>query len=440
MYGLQMTGLGIFLRTARSMPRNIPGSIREDLAIPVEELTMPPLSALILQDSTYPRSDMSALLHRLGCDRVLEMTSDALALEALRKSGGVQLLLWDLQICPTACLDFFLVAAQEHLAHTLVIIGEPAMGTWPTLRRLLRLHGLQVLRLEGEGAISERLPALLRTLEMRDSHAPALPVLREIPAAGEVVSALWRGEIRPAFQPKVSVSTRQVCGFEVLARWQRPAGDLLAPDQFLPALRDAGLLDALLFTLMGQAFSKLAALGRTDIKLAFNLEPSQIAQPGFAARVEQRLRRQSIDPRCITFELTEVGLLEAPVVSLDNLLRLRMFGCGLAIDDFGSGQSTLQRLAELPFTELKLDACFVRELDCNPRRKAILNSAVSLGRALGLPVVAEGVETESQLRHLEDLGCEYAQGYYFSKPVMGDTLSTLLPSKAASNVVSRRFR
>lgn len=401
---------------------------------------MRPSSALILKDPASQRSDMSALLHRLGYGCVLEATSATLALETLRKSGGVQLLLWDLRTCPTVCLDFLLVAAREHLTHTLIIIGEPALGTWPALRRLLSLYGIQVLRLEGEGVVPEGLPALLRTLEMRDANTPELPILREIPADADVVTALWRGEILPAFQPKVSVITGRVCGFEVLARWQRPGGDLLAPDQFLPALRDAGLLDALLFTLMTQSFSKLSSLGRADIKLAFNLEPSQIAQPGFTSRVGQRLRRQGVDPRRITFELTEVGLLEAPAVSLDNLLRLRMFGCGLAIDDFGRGQSTLHRLIELPFTELKLDACFVRGLDCDPRRSAILSNAVALGRALELPVVAEGVETESQLHHLQVLGCEYAQGYYFSKPVMGEALNHLLHVKAAGNVVSRRFR
>ncbi len=401
---------------------------------------MRPSSALILQDPASQRSGMSALLHRLGYGHVLEATSAARALETLRKCGGVQLLLWDLRTCPTVCLDFLLVAAREHLTHALVLIGEPAQGTWPALNRLLRLHGLQVLRLEGEGVVPEGLSALLQTLELSDPNTLELPILREIPADADVVTALWRGEILPAFQPKVSVSTGQICGFEVLARWQRPDGDLLAPDQFLPALRDAELLDALLFTLMSQAFSKLSTLGRTDIKLAFNLEPSQIALPGLASRVEQRMRRQGIDPRRVTFELTEVGLLEAPIVSLDNLLRLRMLGCGLAIDDFGRGQSTLQRLIELPFTELKLDACFVQGLDCDSRRGAILSSAVALGRALELPVVAEGVETERQLHHLQDLGCEYAQGYYFSKPVMGEALNRLLHTKAAGNVVSRRFR
>ncbi|CAI8775288.1 EAL domain-containing protein [Pseudomonas sp. IT-P258] len=389
---------------------------------------MLPLTALILQNPGVHRSSISALLHHLDFGRVVEMTSNTVALEALRKSGGVTLLLWDLRTCPAVCLDFLLSVAREHLARTLVIIGEPAKGAWPALKRLLSLHGLHVLQAEGAGAIPDGFAEVLAAIKLRGAITPKSPILRETPADEAVVTALWHGEIRPAFQPKVSVKTGRICEFEVLARWQRPDGDLLAPDQFLPALRDAGLLDALLFTLLGQAFSKLSAQGHTTIKLAFNLEPSQISRPGFAVRVEQWLRRLGVDPRRITFELTELGLLEAPEVSLENLLRLRMLGCGLAIDDFGSGQSTLQRLVELPFTELKLDACFVQELHCDPRRRAVLSNAVSLGRALELSVVAEGVETESQLRQLEDLGCDYVQGYYFSKAVMGDALEHLLRS------------
>lgn len=390
---------------------------------------MLPLSALILQNPGVHRSSVSALLHRLDFGLVLEMTNNTVALEALRRSGGVQLLLCDLRTCPAVCLDFLLSVAREHLARTLVIIGEPAKGTWPALKRLLRLHGLYVLRAEGAGAIPDDLADLLAAAKLRVAITPELPALRDVPADEAVVTALRLGEIRPAFQPKVSVKTGRICEFEVLARWQRPDGNLLAPDQFLPALRDAGLLDTLLFTLLDQAFSELSAQGHATIKLAFNLEPSQISLPGFAVRVEQCLRRLGVDPRRISFELTELGLLENPEASLENLLRLRMLGCGLALDDFGSGQSTLQRLVELPFTELKLDACFVRELHCDPRRRTVLSSAVSLGRALELSVVAEGVETESQFRQLEDLGCDYAQGYYFSKAVMGDALERLLRSQ-----------
>lgn len=387
---------------------------------------MTSLSALILQDPGLYRTVASISLQRIGYGSVTEISHSGQALDRLRELGGVQLLLCDLRIEPVARLDFLKAVAREHLAQGVLIVGQPAPGTWPALARLLRLQGLQVFRLTNGPATHENLQALLADFDPHGTNTPSLPTLSETPSDHEVAGALGNGELRAALQPKVEVASGHVCGFEVLARWQRADGNILLPGTFLPALRRTALLDALLFTLMDQATSELLAHGCAHLGLAFNLEPSQVAQPGFAQRVEHQLRRQSVDPRRITFELTESGLLQAPAVSLDNLLRLRLLGCGLAIDDFGKGHSTLQRLVDLPFTELKLDACFLAELDEDPRRHAVLASALALGRALDLPVVAEGVENANQLRHLQQLGCDLAQGNFLGKPVMGGALARLL--------------
>ena len=139
------------------------------------------------------------------------------------------------------------------------------------------------------------------------------------------------------------------------------------------------------------------------------------------------MQRREIDPRNVTFELTETSPLHAPPLSLENVLRLRLLGCGLAIDDFGCGHSTLQRLVELPFTELKLDRGFLANLNSgDPRRLTVLTNTLALGRELGLHVVAEGVENAGQHRQLQSLGCVAAQGYLFGKPVATTELSGLL--------------
>ncbi|GIZ12058.1 EAL domain-containing protein [Pseudomonas sp. NCCP-436] len=129
--------------------------------------------------------------------------------------------------------------------------------------------------------------------------------------------------------------------------------------------------------------------------------------------------------------------IETPAVSLDNLLQLRELGCGLAIDDFGSGHSTLQRLLELPFTELKLDASFLSQLE-DPRRRVVIESALALGRALNIPAVAEGVETAEQLKLLESLGCERAQGFYLGRPLLGAEVSCLLQKVECQTIPADR--
>ncbi|WP_152224228.1 EAL domain-containing protein [Pseudomonas sp. SCB32] len=388
---------------------------------------MSPLSALILQASGLHRSTAVNALHHLGYSYLAEVASNALALDRLRSVGGVHLLLCDVRIDPVPRLDFLQTVARERLAHGVVVSGEMAPGTWSALAHLLQLQGMKVFWLGNEPATLERLRTLLADFEPQ-APQQAIPWRDQGSIdVGDIGQALERGELRAALQSKVTVATGQVYGFEVLARWHREDGQVLLPDRFLPALRRDGLLDALLFELMGQAHDALRAHGRTDLELSLNLEAEQIAQADFAACIGRELQRRQINPRNVTFELTETSPLHAPSLSLENVLRLRLLGCGLAIDDFGCGHSSLQRLVELPFTELKLDRSFLANLDMgDPRRLAVLTNALALGRELGLRVVAEGVESASQHRQLQSLGCEAAQGYLFGKPVAVSELSGLL--------------
>jgi EAL domain-containing protein (putative c-di-GMP-specific phosphodiesterase class I) len=133
----------------------------------------------------------------------------------------------------------------------------------------------------------------------------------------------------------------------------------------------------------------------------------------------------------LTFELTESGLLEAPATSLESLVRLRMMGCRLSIDDFGAGFSSLQRLCQLPFNEIKLDAEFVRTLEHEPRCRAVISSTLALGEALGMSVVIEGIETEAQRQQLLALGCTQGQGYWYARPMSSEDLLQWLPLRGA---------
>jgi EAL domain-containing protein (putative c-di-GMP-specific phosphodiesterase class I) len=388
---------------------------------------MPPLSALILQTSGLHRSTSVTALHHLGYDLLAEVSSNTIALDRLRSLGGVHLVLCDARIEPLARLEFLQTVARERLAHGVVVSGEMAPGTWSALAHLLQLQGLKVFWLGNEAATLERLRSLLADFQPARPQL-ALP-LRDARAGedGDVAQLPMQGGLRAYLQPKVAVDSAQVYGFEVLARWQLEDGKVLLPDEFLPAMRRAGRLDEMLQELMKQAAGALRNSGRQDLKLSFNLEAVQIAEPTFAADVERMLRELEMDPARITFELTESSALHAPALSLENVLRLRLLGCGLAIDDFGCGHSTLQRLVELPFTEMKLDRHLVADLNGgDPRRLIVLTHALALGRELGLRVIAEGVENAVQHRQLQELGCAAAQGYLFGKPMPAGQLATFL--------------
>ncbi|WP_448681531.1 EAL domain-containing response regulator [Pseudomonas nicosulfuronedens] len=387
---------------------------------------MPPLSALVLQASGLHRSTAVTALHHLGYSFLSEVSSNAFALDRLRTQGGVHLLICDVRIDPVARLELLQTVARERLAHGVVVSGEMAPGTWSALSHLLQLQGMKVFWLGNEAATLERLRALLTDFQPKEAQL-GLPLGETGGDDGENANLPARGQLRAYLQPKVSVATAQVYGFEVLARWQLEDASVLPPGEFLPGLRRAGKLDRMLFELMSQAAEALRAFGNSELKLSFNLEAEQIAQTDFAAAVERTLRGLDIDPRRITFELTENSPLHAPPLSLENVLRLRLLGCGLAIDDFGCGHSTLQRLMELPFTEMKLDRHLVADVNNgDPRRLIVLRNALALGRELGLRVIAEGVENAAQLRQLQHLECDCAQGYLFGRPMDASQVGTFL--------------
>lgn len=384
---------------------------------------MSPLSALVLQASGLHRSTAVTALHHLGYSFLSEVSSNAFALDRLRSLAGVHLLICDVRLDPVARLEFLQTVARERLAYGVVVSGEMAPGTWSALCHLLQLQDIKVFWLGNEAATLERLRALLC-----DFQPPTIQLGLPLSDIDEETPSLpARGKLRAYLQPKVNVATAQVYGFEVLARWMQEDGSVLPPGEFLPALRRAGKLDRMLLELMSQAFEALQELGNTELKLSFNLDAEQIARTDFAATVERHLRALDAAPGRVTFELTESSTLHSPSLSLENVLRLRLLGCGLAIDDFGCGHSNLQRLVELPFTEMKLDRHLVADVNNgDPRRLIVLRNALTMGRELGLRVIAEGVENAAQLRQLQQLECDCAQGYLFGKPMDASQVATFL--------------
>lgn len=153
------------------------------------------------------------------------------------------------------------------------------------------------------------------------------------------------------------------------------------------------------------------------LELAFNLDASQLHSKHLPERLRELLQHHQVPASGLIFEVTEVGLLEAPADSLENLARLRMMGCGLAMDDFGAGYSSLTRLCELPFNQIKLDNVFIRNLERRPQSRAIIRSVVALAKELDISLVVEGVETAEQSSELQQLGGTIAQGYFFARPM-----------------------
>ncbi len=233
----------------------------------------------------------------------------------------------------------------------------------------------------------------------------------------ELARAIDNDELVLHYQPKCDL-TGAVRGMEALVRWQHPEHGLLPPVEFVPVAERTGLIhpltDFVIDRAVGQA-AEWSAHGRA-MPVAVNVSTRSLLDPGFADRVLAALSAHRLPAMLLGLEITETTIMEDPDRAHAVLTQLADQGVRLSIDDFGTGYSSLAYLKNLPVHELKIDRSFVAGMVGNPRDRVIVDSTVALGRRLGLDVVAEGVEDEATRAALEDLGCELAQGYLFSRP------------------------
>jgi len=235
--------------------------------------------------------------------------------------------------------------------------------------------------------------------------------------------ALERGDLHMLYQPKVLLDSGHLTRVEALVRWDQPGVGSVEPSRFVPLAEKHGLIAPLtewgLRTTLQQWRDWQAQGFKTSV--AFNISALSLQSLDFPDLVERICRELDVPTDCLVLELTE-GATQPLIKLMDTLTRFRIKGIGLAIDDFGTGYSSLMQLRQLPFTEVKIDRLFVRDLPSARDCRVIVKAIVQLAHGLGLIATAEGVETPDQLRFLREIGCDVAQGYLIAEPLEGDNL------------------
>ncbi len=222
------------------------------------------------------------------------------------------------------------------------------------------------------------------------------------------------------YQPKVRVSTHQVCGAEALLRWQHPEHGLIPPDRFIRLAERSGVINDLGRWVLNEACQQVRRwhdAGHDSWSVSINLSPIQFGSPNLLDEVSDALERHRVEPRRLVLEITESAVMRDTDTSLRLLQSLARLGVGISIDDFGTGYSSLLYLKRLPATEIKIDHAFIRDLENSSEDVVIVSAIVALGHALDMDIVAEGVETAGQRAYLERLGCDFLQGYLLGRPV-----------------------
>jgi diguanylate cyclase (GGDEF)-like protein/PAS domain S-box-containing protein len=236
------------------------------------------------------------------------------------------------------------------------------------------------------------------------------------------------------YQPEVSLTTGKVVGYEALVRWNHPQRGMVMPGEFLPVAEETGLIVPLGRWVMREACRQMAEWQRIHpqqppLTISVNASSRELADPDLVPNVALILRETGLNPKSLRIEVTESSIVEDHDRTASTLRRLKELEVSLEIDDFGTGYSSLSRLHEYPFSTVKIDRSFVKDLDTEPESLHLVETILRLAQGLGLSVVAEGIETREQLAKLASLGCGYGQGYFFSRPA--DSHSTQRAIQAA---------
>lgn len=259
--------------------------------------------------------------------------------------------------------------------------------------------------------------------EMEAAFAARAQMEERLRAAVGSANQLWL-----AYQPICDTDTEEITEVEALLRWEDPIHGSIPPDRFIPVAESCGLIVAMGEWVLRDACMTIAALNGTGarLRLNVNVSPRQLVDPGFAASVSTALQVSGLAPDRLVLEITESAIAGSGETLVAELVQLRELGVGLAVDDFGTGHSSLGRLHSLPFTTLKIDKSLIDGIGEGTGGDIIIDAVVGMAHGLALTVVAEGVERASQMNRLRELGCDLVQGYMLHRPMLLADLKQLL--------------
>jgi EAL domain-containing protein (putative c-di-GMP-specific phosphodiesterase class I) len=271
------------------------------------------------------------------------------------------------------------------------------------------------------------LPKPIRLEALREFLRTFKPVPKRI-AAADLLDGITADQLFLNYQPQFDCHLGRVTATEALVRWHHPIHGVVFPDQFIPLAEETGCISRVTDWVFAAATKQAAAwrIEGLSLDIGVNISASDVEDIELPERLQQRCIDAGINPAAVVLELTETGAMRAAVQTMDVLIRLRLKGFKLSIDDFGTGYSSLVQLQRMPFSELKIDKSFVMAMTRDNSSRVIAEIVIELARRLRLRSVAEGVEDEATLAVLAELGCDLAQGYYFSRAVDADRLPALV--------------
>jgi EAL domain-containing protein (putative c-di-GMP-specific phosphodiesterase class I)/ActR/RegA family two-component response regulator len=380
------------------------------------------LHFLVAEADPVQRRALIEALGQVGATRVTDVPDGPMALRTLQAgfTPKVDVAIIDLDLGGMDGLELLRAIAALKSTVRLIVVGAQPASVLFSVESLAQAHGVDLLGTIAKPVTSTKLKALLDNYQPPGRPAPTQPGPSF--SFAEVGVGLQKRQFEPFFQPKIELATGQVKSLETFARWRHPDHGLLGPSAFIGALEQNNRVDFLDWTMLEMSVERCRRYHDQGIpiSISLNLAPETLAHPNFIRQVASTMTRHGVLPDYLTFEMTETAILSFDADFIERLVRLRMMGFGLAIDDYGTGRSNLQILARIPFSELKIDRSFVDGASKKRPLGTVLKSCLGLAHSLDRMSVAVGVETRQDWDFLQDLGCTYAQGYHIANPMAAD--------------------
>jgi EAL domain-containing protein (putative c-di-GMP-specific phosphodiesterase class I)/ActR/RegA family two-component response regulator len=377
---------------------------------------------VVLDDEPLMLSLIAFVLRNLGFSNIVECDNGPAALEVVDGAAPPEVILLDLNMPGMDGMAFVRHLVERNYAGNLVLVSGEDAKVLHVVETLIRAHRMSVIGHIEKPFNRETMDAVMERA-LRSLQQP--PPAQKRYDADALRSALEEGQLVNFYQPVVEVPTAALIGVETLVRWRHPEDGLVYPDQFIALAEQHGLIDSLSRLVLRNALDQARRWRDAGIplRIAINLSIENLLSTEFVDFILQEAARADIAPSDIALEVIQNRLMQDLRVPLEALARLRMKRFRLTIDDFGTGHATLRQLQDIPFDELKIDRGFVHGASKDPSSRAIYDASMTLGKQMGMTVVAEGVETRLDWEMLKQTQCDFAQGYFIGRPMSAEDLT-----------------
>lgn len=383
------------------------------------------MRVLVVDDQMVPRRMAVKMVRDCGIADVLEADSGDAALTLLESElQAIDLVITDLRLTGMDGIEFLRRVAERNLASQVILasaVEDTLARAVMTMARGLNLNIAGHLR---KPVTPEGLRELVQRQMARRVAAPLRKVRAVHVSTEELRQAIEAKQFVPYFQPRVSAIDGATTAVEALIRWQHPERGLIPPGAFIPLADSSGLIDGITDIVLEKSmqWARRWRDAGTDIAISVNLTENALMRQDLPARIAALADQYEIGRERILLEVPEAEAVTEAPGPLETLARLRLMGFGLSIDDFGTGMATPEQLAQIPFSEVKIDQSLVTGVYDQPQFFGVLEYSMQLAKRLNLKTVAEGIESKADWDLLKELGCDEMQGFHVARPMPGEEI------------------